>query len=298
MIVVLTLLAWGCPLQAIVQAFGFDERSVKAWQERAGAHCAAVHTALVTEQARDLQQVQADEIRVRLQKRVVVWMALALCVPTRLWLGGVLSQRRDKSLLRALARLVKACTAFGPVLLVSDGFRAYVDAWQKAFRAPVPTGQRGRPRLVAWPGVVIGQMVKQYQKGRVVGIQQRLVQGTIDQLLALLPDENKISTAYIERLNATFRARLCGLVRRGRALARLPETLTSGMYLVGCLYNFCTPHQSLSEEVETTPAMAAGLTAHVWSVSELLCFRIAPTPFVPKKRRGRKPKGAKQIVTV
>lgn len=304
-ILVVTLLAFGCPLQAIVHAFDLDERTVKAWQDKAGGHCERVHTALVTEQTMHLQQVQADEMYVKLQRRRVVWMALALCVPTRLWLGGVASVQRDKHLLAALAAKVKACARFGPLLLVTDGLTSYVGVWQRAFRTPVHTGKPGRPRLLCWPGIVIGQMVKQYQKGRVVGIAQRLVQGTLAQLLELLPEENKISTAYIERLNATFRARLCCLVRRGRALARIPETVTRGMHLVGCLYNFCTPHQSLSAASPRTPAMAAGLTRYVWTVGELLWYRVAPPPYVAKKRRGRKPKtqapvakGAERLVTV
>lgn len=303
-ILVVTLLSWGCPVQAIVQAFGYDERTVRAWQDKAGAHCQQVHPALV-QTPQPLQQVQADEMRVKLQRRRILWMALALCVPTRLWLGGVVSAQRDNPLLQALAQKVKACALPGPLLLVTDGLCAYVSVWRNAFRTPVFTGKRGRPRLVAWPGIVIGQRVKQYQKGRVMGSEQRLVQGTLEQLKPLLPEENQISTAYIERLNATFRARLGCLVRRGRALARVPKTLTRGMYLVGCLYNFCTPHQSLSTAGACTPAMAAGLTTHIWTVGDLLFFRIVPPPFVPKKRRGRKPKtqapitkGAERLVTV
>ncbi len=143
---------------------------------------------------------------------------------------------------------------------------------------------------------MIAQMVKQYKKGRVVGIDQRLIQGTLPELMGLLPEECKISTAYIERLNATFRARCHSLVRRGRGLARQAGTLQSGMYLVGCLYNFCTPHQSLQrEDGAYTPAMAAGLTNHLWSVGELLSYRFAPPPFVAKKKRGRKPKSEARL---
>jgi transposase-like protein len=304
-VLVLSLLAWGCPLQAIVAAFGFDERTVASWQERAGKHCQKVHADLVTAHPMDLQQVQADEMRVKMQKRLVVWMAMAICVPSRLWLGGVLSASRDKHLLRALAAQVRACARFGPLLLVTDGLKSYVDAWHKAFRTPIYTGKRGHPRLLAWPTVVIGQMVKRYERGRVIGIEQRWVQGTKHTLGSLLSESFTLSTAYIERLNATFRARLCCLVRRGRALGRKPQRLTCAMYLLGCVYNFCTPHQSLSQEGACTPAMAAGLSGHVWSVGELLFYRIAPPPFVPKKRRGRKPKtratgteGGNRLVTV
>ena len=70
-ILVITLLAYGCPVPAIVTAFELDERTVWDWQERAGQHCQSVHKELV-QTPQDLQQVQADEIRVRFQKRVAV----------------------------------------------------------------------------------------------------------------------------------------------------------------------------------------------------------------------------------
>ena len=83
---VVTLLTHGCPLQAIVIAFGFDEWTVARWAARAGVQGQAVQEYLV-EQPRDLGQVQADEIRVKTQGGIV-WMALALMVRTRLWLAG------------------------------------------------------------------------------------------------------------------------------------------------------------------------------------------------------------------
>lgn len=104
---VVTLLAYGCPIQAIVAAFGFDARTVVQWQQRAGEHCQRVHKHLVLGTPQDLGQVQADELRVRLQ-RGVVWLASAIAVPTRLWLGGVVSQRRDSSMALTLARQVRA----------------------------------------------------------------------------------------------------------------------------------------------------------------------------------------------
>jgi hypothetical protein len=77
---VVTLLAHGCPLQAIVIAFGFDERTVARGGARAGVQGRAVQEHLV-EQPRDLGQVQADEIRVK-TPRGIVWMALAMMVRT------------------------------------------------------------------------------------------------------------------------------------------------------------------------------------------------------------------------
>jgi transposase-like protein len=304
-VLVVTLLANGCPLQAIVVAFGFDERTVKTWQNKAGQHCQKVHEHLV-EQPQDLRQVQADEMRVRLQQRAVVWLAMALCVPTRLWLGGVVSPHRDTRLLVLLATKVKACAIQGPLVLVSDGWKAYLSAWQKVFRHPHKTGKRGRPPLVAWPEVALAQIVKWREAGRVLGIRECRLAGCWQQIACLLPTEQVLNTAYIERLNATFRQKLACLVRRSRALARQEPTLTGAMYLLGSVYNFCTYHQSLEQDgTARTPAMAAGLTDYCWSVGELLSYRIAPAPFVPNKRRGRKPKsqasltkGAERLVTL
>ncbi len=62
---VITLQAYGCPIQAIVQAFGLDERTVQDWWRRAGKHCQAVHEQKVEQAKLDLQQVQADEIKVK-----------------------------------------------------------------------------------------------------------------------------------------------------------------------------------------------------------------------------------------
>src|SRR2546423_1335674 len=83
---VVTLMAHGCPLQAIVSAVGFDERTVTSWGARADRQGQAVQAHLV-EQPRDLGQVQGDEIRVKTQEGIV-WMALARMVCTRVWLAG------------------------------------------------------------------------------------------------------------------------------------------------------------------------------------------------------------------
>ena len=295
-VLILTLLMHGCPLQAIVAAYGFDERTVASWQHKAGQHCQAVHDALVTASPRNLGQVQADEVRVKMQQRIG-WLAMAICVPTRLWLGSVASEHRDKHLLRTLAHLVAACAQTAPLLLVTDGWRGYVEAWQKAFRTPQPTGKRGRPPLVACKDVAIAQTVKAYERGRCIGIGVCHLCGDTQQIARLLPAVQVLNTAYIERLNATFRQRLCGLTRKGRCLLRQPQTLNAHVYLLGCLYNWCTPHQSLSKDAPCTPAMAAGLAKHVWSVGELLCFRVPPPPFVPPKKRGRKPKQEQRLFT-
>jgi hypothetical protein len=302
------LLAHGCPLQAIVAAFGLNERTVKSWQERTGQHCQALHQTLV-QVPRDLEHVQADEIRVKAQGQIL-WLAMAMMVRTRLWLGGVISPQRDRYLIGRLAQQIRTCALCRPLLVCVDGLSAYVQALRHAFRSPLPTGRRGRPALISWPDLFIGQVVKRYQCRRVVEVVRRMAQGTLAQAQALLVRSHGgclLNLAYIERLNATFRARLASLARRTRALVRQAATLERAMqgtdlhtvYLVGCVYNFCTDHESLRlpgvlggkrRWLPRTPAMAAGITDHRWTLQELLSYRLPPPPWVPPKRRGRPPK--------
>jgi transposase-like protein len=298
---VTTLLAHGCPVQAAAIAFELDERTVSSWMERSGQHCQKVHEEIIGKAKLDLGQVQADELKVKTQQGTV-WMALAECVKFRLWLGGVISKERDLSLIRTVVAMVFSLALCRPLLLAADGLVSYVRAFQEAFRSPLPRSTPGRPKLRPWDNVAIVQVVKQRTQG-VLSVQRRIVQGSaapVQQLLLETQGGGQINTAYIERLNATFRQCLAALTRRGRRLARLPQTLTYGMYLVGTVYNFCTYHDSLAVELlitpqrrrwlHRTPAIAAGLTDHRWSVQEVLCFKIPPPPFVPPKRRGRPPK--------
>lgn len=300
---VVTLVAHGCPVMAIVAAFGLDDETVRAWVRKAGVHGQQVHEHFMALTERDLGQVQADEIKVKKQ-RGWVWMALAVMVSTRLWLGGVVGANRDKSLIGALAAQVRQWALCRPLLLAVDGFNAYVKAFKQAFRSPYNGGKGGRPRLYVWQEVAIVQVIKRRVQDSLT-IERRLAQGCaqlVERLLTTTQHGGVINTAFIERLNATFRQRLACLVRRGRALARQVETLHAGMYLVGCVYNFCTHHHSLRlplwiterrvHWVQRTPAIAAGLTDHRWSVEELLMFKLPIAPFVSPRRRGRPPKRA------
>jgi transposase-like protein len=281
---VVTLLAYGCPIQAIVAAFGLDERTVAAWQYKAGHHAQAVHHHFLNASVVDLQHVQADEI---CGKTVGgrCWLAMAMAVPYRLWLGGVVSPVRDLGLLERLVDLVRpAWTPGRTPLICVDGLASYLTAFWKAFREKVHTGRSGRPPYRMPRGILLGQVVKNHSGRRLVGVVRRVIWGglgRIERVLQRTGTGQQINTSYIERLNATFRSRLASLVRRGRGLAHRAETLRWGMYLVGCVYNFCTEHRSLRRSVaggptkwqRRTPAMAAGWTDHVWSVQELLSCR-------------------------
>ena len=80
-----------------------------------------------------------------------------------------------------------------------------------------------------------------------------------------------LNTAYVERLNATFRTWMPALTRRSRTPARQVAQLEAAMFWMGAVYNFCRVHATL----QGTPAMAADLTDHVWSVDELLRYRVS-----------------------
>lgn len=108
---VATLVGHGCPIPAIEAAFGFQAQTVREWVEAAGAQSEAVHHTEVM-QERDLGQVQADEIPVTTQAGVL-WMAMAMMVSTRLWLGGAVSPRRDRDLITRLVAIVAACAQRG-----------------------------------------------------------------------------------------------------------------------------------------------------------------------------------------
>src|SRR5436309_6179085 len=168
-VIVVTLLAHGCPVQAIVAAFGLDERTIAGWWARSGRQGQAVHAYLV-EQPRDLGHVQADEIRVKKQGGVV-WMALAIMVKTRLWLGGEVSNQRDMPLIRRLIERVRRCAAQRPLLVCTDGLVSYIQAIRETFRDPVHTGTGGRPRLRRWRHVCIAQVVTRYVQRRVVEVE-------------------------------------------------------------------------------------------------------------------------------
>jgi transposase-like protein len=298
---VIILLAYGCPLQAIVKAFDLDERTVRDWHERAGKHCQNVHEQIVEKSQQDLQQVQADEIKVKALMGSY-WMALAMAVPTRLWLGGVVSRKRDLDLIQSLVDKVRAIALCRPLLLAADGLARYVTAFRMAFRSKVPRwrGEIGRCKMVPWPDIAIVQVVKQRIEG-VLTVDRRIVQGSQEMVEHLIKatqnGKGVINTAFIERLNATLRLRLNNLVRRTRTLARRSETLVAGMYITGCFYNFCDYHHGLRLKlsvgsfrhhwVQRTPAIAAKLTDHRWTYPELFAFKVPPPRWSPPIQRGR-----------
>ena len=240
-----------------------------------------------------------------------MWLATALEVKSRLWLGGVVRVHRDRQLIRALLRRVKACGSVARILLCTDGLACYAKQALLIFREAWRTGRVGRPQLILPEGVMIARVKKRYARRRVVEVLREVVRGAEAAVQERLMETQRsltalINTAYVERLNATFRARLVPLARRTRAGVHKQETLERGMWLIGGCYNFLWVHRSLRQErgateepsasskwVERTPAQAAGLTDRRWTMEELMGFVVVPEEM--PKRRGRRPKWLVQV---
>jgi transposase-like protein/IS1 family transposase len=296
--IVITLLAYGCPIQAIVHAFGLDERTVANWQYRAGNHCKAVHQEKIERGILDLIHVQADEIWVKI-RGTVVWVALAVMVSTRLWIAGEVSKTRDSDLVdRLMEQVRRCCKSMVAILICTDGFAAYPKSIIRAFRRKIknPYGV-GAPRKEVWPRLYIGTVIKYTVKRRVTEVVRWMTHGQWRKAKKLLKSSKggkKLNTSFIERLNGTFRERLASLTRKCRHAASKMETVHTGMYLIGCTYNFCFAHHELSKSKAKggfgrpcTPAMASDITDHIWSVKELLTYKIPPPPLPVPKKRGR-----------
>ena len=273
---VLTGLRHGCPTQALGAAGGVDERPVPAWLTRAGQHGQRVHPHVVPPGCVDRPHVQADARWVQLGGRRV-WRALAMAVPSRLGLGGVSSPHRDVRRITALVPLVRSGARSLATLVGGDGLASAVTAVLRVCRPSVRTGRRRRPRWVEKPGRRLGPVVKRDVPRRVGRGARRVVRGTEAAgavVLTATPSGPGSKTASRARLQATCRASLAPLVRRGRALAHTEAVLTAGMELVGGAYHVCWRHQSLRLAApagapwkwhESIPAMAAGRTDQRWT---------------------------------
>jgi hypothetical protein len=262
-IVVLSLLAHGCPVQAIVFAFGLDERTVSDWHERAGRHAQRVQEEWVCQGRIEARQIQADELCVKMQGGRV-WIATAMCVFSRLFIWGEVDAHRTTGLVqRVVEHVWAAVKREGLLLWVTDGFGAWAKAVVKVFRDPIRTGKRGRPRLQLWPELSFVQVIKHTAGKRLVSISHRLLHGVWDAacqcLVCSQTQLGRFNTAYVERLNASLRAWLPALTRRSRTPARCQDRLRTALFWTGCVYNFCQIHPSL----HATPAMAADITSDV-----------------------------------
>src|SRR2546423_10350472 len=126
-------------------------------------------------------------------------MAMAMAVPSRLWLGGVVRARRDLTLIMMVVGMVRRAAKVLKFLVCVDGLASYVTAFTRVFRDPVRTGRAGRPRLAALPGLLLGQVIKHHSGRRLVRVTRRVVRGTAAAIAATLSATGTgtgINTAY------------------------------------------------------------------------------------------------------
>jgi len=150
-----------------------------------------------------------------------------------------------------------------------------------------PYSGRGRPPHPIWiphEALKYAQVCKKRQNGRLVEVVQRVVFGDEKEVLQLLgADENGcINTAYIERLNLTIRNCLARFIRKGMNFSKDPTIHTQVLDILQAWYNLVKPHKSLRlpcldgkrRWTNRTPMMAEGKTDHIWTMKDLLSFRI------------------------
>src|SRR5512135_2986297 len=121
--------------------------------------------------------------------------------------GGVISPRRDLTLIMTLVRMVRRAARSLALLVCVDGLASYVTAFARVSRDPIRARRAGRPRLVPTAGLLLGQVIKHHAGRRLVSITRRVVRGSAGAIAAVLAATGTgtgIDTAYIERLNATF----------------------------------------------------------------------------------------------
>jgi hypothetical protein len=186
-------------------------------------------------------------------------------------------------------------------LFLTDGFKEYTTAllthfgqWVQPPRRQA-TGPAPKPRWMPRPVLLYAQVVKQYRRRRVVRVRHRVVFGTLAEVKQVLAAQGwQINTAFIERANLAMRQHVAAIGRRVMTVCKGEVGLRQQLALYQTYYNWCLPHTSLRLPLPQllpthgsgsakrwqprTPAMAAGLTDHVWTLREVLLFRVPPWP--------------------
>jgi IS1 family transposase len=186
-------------------------------------------------------------------------------------------------------------------LFLTDGFREYLPAlltpygqWVQPPRRQVH-GPTPKPRWMPLPQLLYAQVVKTVRRRHLVRVTHRVVFGTLEAVQQVLAACGwQINTACIERVNLSIHQHAAAVGRRVTTLCKGEDGMRQQLVLYHVYYNFCLPHTSLRQPLPQpeptdgtgsaqqwrpcTPAMAAGLTDHVWTLCEVLLFRVPPWP--------------------
>ncbi len=241
-----------------------------------------------------------DEAIARLE-RSPYWVWTAMDPQSKLLVVVDVGTRTLAMAQRVLHRLVQVLAPGCVPLFLTDGFNEYKTAilahfgqWMHPERRQ-EKGPAPKSRWMPLPALLYAQVVKSYRRRRIVGVKHRVVFGTrlaIEQILASCGWT--INTAFVERLNLDIRQRVAAIGRRVNTLCQGEEGLLDQMVLFQTYHNFVLSHASLRQPLPVaeaphgrgsaqrwqpcTPAMAAGLTDHVWSLKEVLLYRVPPWP--------------------
>jgi len=312
---VLACLAEGLGIRATARVFEVDPTTVLQWLVKAAEQLRAVSSYFLCDLhleqlqldelyavLRDLQagKISDDEAIKRLERSPYwVWTVID---PTRKLLVAVDVGSRTLAMAQRVVHQVTAVLAPGYVpLFLTDGLKDYATALLTHFGSWIHPARRQdkgpmpKPRWRPLPELLYAQVVKSYRRRRLVGVTHRVVFGTklaVEQVLAAWGWT--INTAFVERLNLDIRQRVAAIGRRVNTLCQGETGLRDQLALFQVSHNFVLPHASLREALAEpiptngrgsakvwrpcTPAMAAGLTDHVWSLKEVLLSRVPPWP--------------------
>ena len=308
-------LAEGLGIRAVARVFEVDPNTVLAWLVEAADHAVAfsqyfLHDLRVTQVQLDelfalLNAVKTGEVsEVQALKRLSrspQWVWAAMDPVTKLLLTIDIGDRTRAMAQSVVHQVVQVLAPGGVPLCLTDGFKEYATALLTHFGQWVQPprrqdqGPHPKPRWMPQPQLLYAQVVKTVRRRRLVRVRHRVVFGTleaIEQVLAACGWQS--NTAFIERLNLTIRQHVAAVGRRVMTLCKGEEGVYQQRVLYHVYYNFCSPHASLrlplpqSEPTHDngstkqwrprTPAMAAGLTERVWTLREVLLFRVPPWP--------------------
>jgi IS1 family transposase len=315
MVRALAAVAEGLGIRAVARVFEVDPNTVQGWVSEAAAHLAAFSHSLLHEV--HVTQVQFDELCAWLSaskgeqesekevsepsQRSPHWIWVALDPVSKLLLAIEVGERTLERAQRLVHHVVQILAPGCIPLFLTDGLKEYATAllthfgqWVSPPR-PRSAGPAPKPRWVPHPALLYAQIIKTYRRRRLVRMHQRVVFGTLAQVTQVLAVHGwQINTAFIERVNLTLRQHVAAVGRRVTTLCKGEVGLRQQLALHQVYYNFCLPHASLrlslSQPEPTkgtgsakrwqpcTPAMAAGLTDHVWTLREVLRFRVPPWP--------------------
>src|SRR3989441_1118638 len=304
-------LAEGLGIRAVARVFEVDPKTVLHWLVEAADHLKVfsqyfLHDVRVT-------QVQLDELYALLSavkdgavseaaalhrlSRSPHWVWVALDPVTKLLLTLDVGDRTLAMAQRVVHQVVQVLAPGCMPLFLTDGLQEYMTALLTHYGQWVqPTRQQAqgpapKPRWMPLPGLRYAQVVKTVRRRRLVHVCHRVVFGTFEAIQQVLAAHGwQINTAFIERANLAIRQHVAAVGRRVSTLCQHEAGLLQQLALYHVYHNFCLPHASLRQPLPTqghgsaktwqprTPAMAAGLTDRVWTLREVLLFRVPPWP--------------------